>query len=288
MNILRQTLVIGVILPLSAALSSAAQTATTPPAAETNAPKPKLGSTIFQWKDVVIKPGGTKAARSIARQPTATLEVFESHVTSLAAGAASHLPHQHGQEEFIIVHEGELEVHINGETKVASTGSLLFYASNDFHGVRNLGKVPATYIVVNYRTSLTAKVPKERAADSAPAGSLRSAVFEWKDLKVTPTKTGEKRSICNAPTVTLLKLEAHVSSLKPGMAAHAAHRHPDEEVVIVKEGFVEATVNGKSERVGPGGVILFASNDEHGLRNAGDTTATYYVVRMTTPETPKK
>jgi quercetin dioxygenase-like cupin family protein len=248
----------------------------------------KLGSTIWAWQDVRLKPGATKGARSITNLPTATFRIFESHITTLAPGIASHGQHQHAQEEFILVKEGALEVTINGKPQMASQGSLLFYASNDFHSVRNLGTAPATYMVFNYRTSTTAQAPAQRAVDSAPAGTLKSAVFDWDKLVATPTKTGEKRVICKGPTVTLNSLEAHVTSLRAGEAAHAAHRHPDEELVVVKEGTIEAVINGKTERVGPGGILFFASNDEHGMRNVGSTRATYYVIRMVTPETPPK
>ncbi|MEY4941049.1 MAG: hypothetical protein RIQ93_2784 [Verrucomicrobiota bacterium] len=261
------------------------------PAAWSAAPAPaaaKLGSTIWAWQGTPLKPGAAKGARSITNLPTATFRIFESHITSLAPGIASHGQHQHAQEEFIIVKEGTLEVTINGKPQMASQGSLLFYASNDFHSVRNLGTAPATYLVFNYRTAATASAPAQRAVDSAPAGTLRSAVFDWDKLAVTPTKTGEKRVICKGPTVTLNSLEAHVTSLKAGEAAHAAHRHPDEELVVVKEGTIEVVINGKVERVGPGGILFFASNDQHGMRNVGTTMATYYVIRMVTPETPAK
>ena len=50
---------------------------------------------------------------------------------------------------------------------------------------------------------------------------------------------------------------------------------------------MEATINGVSQRGGPGSVFLFASNDLHGMRNVGATRASYYVIRMVTSATPK-
>jgi len=48
--------------------------------------------------------------------------------------------------------------------------------------------------------------------------------------------------------------------------------------VIVREGTIEALVNGEWKRVGPGSVIFNASNQLHGLRNVGSTSATYHVI----------
>lgn len=281
MNFLHRRWVVSFLLPMAAALSLRAQAPSDP------ALRSKLGSTVFAWEDVAIKPGATKAGRSIVNRPTATLDIFESHVTSLNPGVPSHPPHRHAQEEFIILREGTLEVTINGRSQVAGPGSLLFYASNDFHHVRNVGKGPATYLVFNYRTVATAAAPERSAAESAAPGTLRSSVFDWEKLAATATKTGERRGICHGPTVTLRNLEAHVTTLRPGEAPHASHRHPDEELIVVKEGLMEATINGRVQRAGPGSVFFFASNDEHGLRNVGSSSATYHVVRMVTAATPK-
>jgi hypothetical protein len=34
-------------------------------------------------------------------------------------------------------------------------------------------------------------------------------------------------------------------------------------------------------------MFFFGSNDEHGLKNVGETTATYYVIRIVTGATPQ-
>jgi quercetin dioxygenase-like cupin family protein len=61
---------------------------------------------------------------------------------------------------------------------------------------------------------------------------------------------------------------------------HAAHQHPEEELVIVKEGVLESMQNGVTNRVETGGMIFEASNERHGLRNPGPNQAVYYVIKI--------
>jgi quercetin dioxygenase-like cupin family protein len=115
---------------------------------------------------------------------------------------------------------------------------------------------------------------------------LGAAVFEWTQLAAKPTKTGERRNVFDAPTATLANLECHVTTLNPGETPHAPHRHPDEEIIVVKEGTLEVTIAGQMQRAGPGSVIFYASNVEHGLRNVGPSPATYHVFRWTAKSPP--
>jgi quercetin dioxygenase-like cupin family protein len=121
----------------------------------------------------------------------------------------------------------------------------------------------------------------------APKAPLASGVFEWNALEVKPTKIGERREVFNAPTRTLANLECHVTTVNPGDAPHAAHRHPDEEMLFVKEGTMEVTINGVVQQAGPGAVVFFAANDLHGLRNTGSVPATYYVLRFVPHDLPR-
>jgi quercetin dioxygenase-like cupin family protein len=116
---------------------------------------------------------------------------------------------------------------------------------------------------------------------------LGSQVFDWKDMVAKPNATGEVRTIVRAPTVTLDELEIHITTLKPGLASHAPHQHPNEEMLIVREGTVEALVDGKLKRVGPGSIIFQASNQLHNIKNVGDVPATYHVINWKSPLTPK-
>lgn len=115
--------------------------------------------------------------------------------------------------------------------------------------------------------------------------TLPSSAIEWKDVSATPTKVGEKRQFFNTPTETPDNLEIHATTLNPGEFAHAAHQHPEEELTIVKEGTVEALVNGELKRVGPGSLIFQAPNRLHSIRNVGTTRATYHVLKWRTAKT---
>jgi quercetin dioxygenase-like cupin family protein len=245
-----------------------------------------LGSHVFKWEDLAVKPSGVGERRDVADQPTATLDRFECHLSTLNPGRPSHPPHRHPQEELIVLKEGTLEVFINGTTQRVGPGSLFFFASYDLHAVRNVGDVPAKYSVFNFATPITKSLPAKPAAESAAPTQLHSSVFDWEKLAVEKTKTGERRSIVNSPTVTLANFESHVTTLNPGESPHPVHHHPDEEIVLIKEGSVEVTLKGTAQTIGPGSIVLFASNDEHTLKNVGTTPASYYIIRFVTTATP--
>ena len=83
-----------------------------------------------------------------------------------------------------------------------------------------------------------------------------------------------------APTHTGFLLDLHESELAAGDAPHAPHRHVHEELLLIREGLLEITITGKSTRLGPGSAAYLASNQEHGWRNVGTTTARYFVLAL--------
>jgi quercetin dioxygenase-like cupin family protein len=117
-------------------------------------------------------------------------------------------------------------------------------------------------------------------ASPASGPALGSRVFDWSKLPATPTKVGELRPYVDDATQTLARLESHVTTLNPGEISHAAHAHADEELVIVREGRLEATINGVPHVAGAGSVFFFASHDLHGLRNPGPGRTSYHVIRI--------
>lgn len=137
--------------------------------------------------------------------------------------------------------------------------------------------IAATLAVVAVAQSQTPQTPL-----------MQSSAFDWESIPAKKTDVGALRNFFRAPTVTLDELECHVTTLNPGQTSHAPHKHPNEELVIVKEGTVEVLVNGELKKVGQGSVIFNASNQLHGIRNVGSTPATYHVINWKSPGTMKK
>jgi len=123
------------------------------------------------------------------------------------------------------------------------------------------------------------------ASESKVMGSM---ALDWNEVPVQQEEVRAVRQFFRAPTVTLDELELHVTTLPAGATSHAPHKHPNEELVIIKEGTVEVLVDGKMKRVGPGAVVFNASNEMHSLLNVGDGPATYHVINWTTAATPKR
>jgi len=129
---------------------------------------------------------------------------------------------------------------------------------------------------------LTGAFTTSSAAPSAPP-VLSSTAVTWEEIQAKGPAESRARQVFKNPTATLDELELHVTTLPPGQDSHAPHKHPDEELIIIKQGTLEAFVNGVTRRVGPGSVIFQAANQLHGIRNVGDTPAVYHVIRWNSP-----
>jgi mannose-6-phosphate isomerase-like protein (cupin superfamily) len=117
-------------------------------------------------------------------------------------------------------------------------------------------------------------------AQTAGKPVMHSTFFNWADLKAAPTKMGERRSVFDSPTPTMANSECHITTLNPGESPHLAHRHADEELMIIKEGTLAAVQGDRTNIVEAGGIIFEASNELHGLKNIGTNRATYFVVKF--------
>src|SRR5436309_14944605 len=121
------------------------------------------------------------------------------------------------------------------------------------------------------------------AALSAQKKIMRSTVFDWTDAGASPNAWGAVRQVVRSATPTLDEVEIHVSTLNPGQSPHAPHQHAHEELLIVKQGTLDTFQGGATRRVGPGGIIFQASNEQHNVKNVGDAPAVYYVIGWTVP-----
>lgn len=106
-------------------------------------------SKIFPFDRLPVQRSADGAAsRPVLQGKLPTGEMLELHETTLPPGAMPHPPHHHLHTELFLVREGTLQVTVNGHTHTIGPGGLGFCASNQEHGIKNVGKVDAQYFVV--------------------------------------------------------------------------------------------------------------------------------------------
>ncbi len=254
----------------------------------------RLVSTAFVWEKLLVTPTEVGFRRNVSDLPTATIEKLEIHNSTLNPGQTSHAPHRHGNEEFIVLKEGKLEVGLGGvtpdvrRTETVGPGAVFFFAANQYHNVENKGDQPATYLVFNLHTATTPATPRDPAPSSpVPAGKLNSVIFDREKSVAKQTKTGSRRDIFNGPTTTAENFECAVITLNAGQADDSPTKRPEEQLLAVKDGLLDVTINGQTSRGTPGTIFFIASGDTHTVKNPTDKPVSYHLFRITTELTPK-
>lgn len=111
------------------------------------------------------------------------------------------------------------------------------------------------------------------------AQTVQSGVYEWANTTVTQKPGSQQRTLLEGSTVDFHHIKIHATTVPAHQAPHPAHRHSDEELIIIKEGQLTVTIAGKTKTLGAGSIALMMPGDEHGFENKGDAPATYYVMR---------
>ena len=77
--------------------------------------------------------------------PTAQLKMMTAGSLRLKPGMEPHPPHQHPEEEFMVVTEGSGEILVGGKTVHVGPGSMMYCEGNKLHGVKNTGTQPLLF-----------------------------------------------------------------------------------------------------------------------------------------------
>ncbi|MCX6236094.1 MAG: cupin domain-containing protein [Bacteroidia bacterium] len=109
---------------------------------------------------------------------------------------------------------------------------------------------------------------------------VKSGAYHWADY---PAKVGEDRESRNFLAGTSANLEyikIHATTQYPGAKPRPPHANKEtEELVIVKEGTMKVTIEGKSAILGAGGVVLIMPQQMQSFENIGNGKLTYYAMQ---------
>lgn len=108
---------------------------------------------------------------------------------------------------------------------------------------------------------------------------VESGGYTWAELptKESHQRIGRKIMEGNSPHFSFL--EIHATTQEKGAKPSPMHTQENrEEVVIVKEGLLKMTINGKSELLPAESVVLIPPMAEQTMENVGDGPLTYYVM----------
>ena len=103
-----------------------------------------------------------EAQAKLTKEPFGDLRIYFDGATDqirsmtagslhLKAGMTPHPPHDHPEEEFMVITEGTGEIFLDGKTTKVGPGSMMYCAANKSHGIVNTGKTPLLFFFYKWK-----------------------------------------------------------------------------------------------------------------------------------------
>lgn len=77
--------------------------------------------------------------------PTEQVRSITAGSLLLKSGMSPHPPHQHPEEEFMVITEGTGEINVEGKITKVGPGSMMYCAGGHLHGIVNTGHDPLLF-----------------------------------------------------------------------------------------------------------------------------------------------
>lgn len=229
----------------------------------------QLPSRVHSWTQLEQRESGGRISRPILEGSTTHLEYYEIHATTIPPRAEPHPPHEHLDEELLIVKEGHLEVTIGDQVQVLGPKSIALIQSHEMHGFRNAGDYPATYYVLRYRSRAGMNAARAEENGGSILKDFHSLVYREHDK-------GGRRNYFDRPTTMCEDFEMHMTNLNEDTDSHAPHTHVVEEIILITEGEVEMHIDGQWFKAFPGDLVFLDSMVPHAARNVGSGQCQYF------------
>lgn len=83
--------------------------------------------------------------------PTDQLKTMTFGSLQLKPGMSPHPPHEHPEEEIMIVTEGTGEISVEGKVTKVAPGTSMYCAAGKLHGIVNTGKAPLLFYYFKWK-----------------------------------------------------------------------------------------------------------------------------------------
>jgi mannose-6-phosphate isomerase-like protein (cupin superfamily) len=105
----------------------------------------KIANAVFGPRKAALQRETFGDLRIYFNGPTGQLKLLTAGSLELKPGMSPHPPHQHPEEEILLITEGEGEIVLDGNVARVAPGSMMYCAAGRTHGVTNTGKTPLTF-----------------------------------------------------------------------------------------------------------------------------------------------
>lgn len=114
-------------------------------------PAGKLPNAVMDAKNARITQEPFGELRVFFDGPTDQLKAMTAGSLQLKPGMSPHPPHQHVEEEIMVVTEGTGEMVVEGKKSKVGPGSMMYCAANHVHGIVNTGKTPLLFYYYKWK-----------------------------------------------------------------------------------------------------------------------------------------
>lgn len=118
-----------------------------------------LGAQTPAWPEKVFNMKDGTTTHQPFGDTTVFLDGHTDQLKSMVAGTLllnpgmePHPPHQHPEEEIMLVTEGQGEILVGGKTYQVGPGALMYSESNKLHGVKNTSSSPLRFYYFKWTT----------------------------------------------------------------------------------------------------------------------------------------
>jgi mannose-6-phosphate isomerase-like protein (cupin superfamily) len=107
---------------------------------------PTLTDGVIAYESVKAEGDAPGAAAYVHYNgPTDQLATMCTGMCVLDPGASPHPPHQHPEEEFMIVASGTGVIEVDGKPTAVGPGAIMYCGASVLHGITNTGVTPMTF-----------------------------------------------------------------------------------------------------------------------------------------------